>query len=341
MAHNLYMLGDEAAMMYVGEAPWHRLGTRLESPPTSKEAIQAAKLGWTVSKHQLYVRSGEGYRVATDHFVMVPDDRWGKEECPFFGVVGKDYTPLQNAQAFDFFDPVIAAGQATYETAGALGKGERIWVLAKMRNSMHVAGHDEVGKYLLLSNSHDGKSSVQVKFTPIRVVCQNTLNQAIESGRTYRVLHTPELWSRLKDVREILGLVEDRFAEIEAAFQAMAKIQMNGPRLEEYLSEVFPLPEEPRRQETAQERMAREKETCQVRALRERGTVLFENGKGNKELAVRGTLWAAYNGVVEMIDYHTCRREVNGWVSSLWFGERHFTKVRALRTATARLRDWG
>ena len=94
-------------------------------------------------------------------------------------MVSRRYTPLQNEEAFQFFDPIIGSEAASFETAGALGDGERIWTLAKMPDSMEVAEGDLCGKYLLLSNTHSGQGSVTIKFTAIRVVCQNTLMFAL------------------------------------------------------------------------------------------------------------------------------------------------------------------
>jgi len=122
---------------------------------------------------------------------------------------------LQNTEAFTFFDPIIHAGAAFYESAGALGKGERVWVLARVTSDHEIVPGDRISKYLLLSNSHDGKGAVHVKFTPVRVVCRNTLNQAIERGPTLRVAHTSSMKDRLKEVAEAVKRIDARFNELE------------------------------------------------------------------------------------------------------------------------------
>jgi phage/plasmid-like protein (TIGR03299 family) len=190
MAHELEIRNGEASMFYVNEVPWHGLGTRLSGPATAAEAIKAAKLDWTVAKVPLYAVQGETSVRVPDAYGVIREDLWGQPACPVLGIVGKHYTPLQNAEAFTFFDPIVGQNAAIYHTAGAIRDGERIWLLAKLPSQIVVVGDDVADKYLLLSNSHDGGSAVQVKFTPVRVVCNNTLTLALSSGPTIRVAHT-------------------------------------------------------------------------------------------------------------------------------------------------------
>ncbi len=159
MPHELQMQDGRAAMMYVGREPWHGLGTKLDRPATAAEAIKAARLDWTVSKKPLCA-GRDGHVLVPDRYAVVPDDRWGKQDCPIFGVVADSYKLLQNREAFRFFDPIVGEDAAVYHTAGALGQGERIWILAKLPSDIRVVGDDIAHKYLLLSNSHDGRSSV-------------------------------------------------------------------------------------------------------------------------------------------------------------------------------------
>src|SRR5438874_1994244 len=131
MAHNLHVEGGRARMMYVGEVPWHKLGTKLDSPPTSAEAIKAAKLNWRVKKVPLYAIDRGVVAPVPQRFAVVPEHRWSTPNCPVYGVVGAGYTPLQNSDAFEFFDEIVGARAAIYHTAGALDDGRRVWVLAK------------------------------------------------------------------------------------------------------------------------------------------------------------------------------------------------------------------
>lgn len=196
-----------------------------------------------------------------------------------------------------------------------------------MPDDIRVIGDDIVNKFLLLSNSHDGTSSVQVKFTPIRVVCENTLTMALSRGRTVRVAYTRNLRVRLRQAEDLLGIIRARFSDIETTFTNMATIQVGGDRLKEYLKLVFPDPANPENQ-TAK-RVAT--------AHRLRAEYFFAEGKGNRRNGVRGTLWAAYNGVTEMVDYRKTKQSDERRLGSIWFGKGYMIKARAYDIAEKKL----
>jgi phage/plasmid-like protein (TIGR03299 family) len=332
MSHDLCVTDGKAEMMYVGEMPWHGLGTRLEHPPrTAAEAIFAARLDWNVVKQQLYV--GDKHRPLPGQFAIVREDRWERNEDAIFGTVGQTYVPLQNMEAFTFFDPIIATKAAFYETAGALGKGERVWVMARLYGDMEIVPGDTVARYLLLSNSHDGTSSVQVKFTPVRVVCQNTLNQALDLGPTLRVAHNREMQRHLGDTAEAIAEICERFDELQTFFKKMVWVQMKTASLETYLAAVFPEPKrgkDDKRYERALKQMKRDRISAQK---------LFETGKGNDLPLVKGTLWAAYNGVTEYVDFARTTVGDGKWLDSVWFGEGCAIKTRACDLAVAAVNE--
>ena len=210
-------------MMYVGGVPWHGLGTVLDKPATAEEAIQAARLDWQVKKLPLYASEGDGSLLR----LPVPDKYAVARENSFdvLGVVGSSYTPVQNREAFAFFDPIVGKQAAIYHTAGALGKGERVWILAKLPDSIRVVGDDITDKFLLLTNSHDGTSSLQVKFTPVRVVCQNTLSLAInQGGAGIKISHHTDIHQRLKAAEKMLGIVHHQFDELADTFREMVQV---------------------------------------------------------------------------------------------------------------------
>ncbi len=306
------------------EAPWHGLGTALDKPATAAEAIKAARLDWTVRKVQLYAGDSFVRQEVRDQFALVRDDLWGQDGGAPLGIVGKDYKPLQNHEAFAFFDGIVGKGKAIYHTAGVLRNGQRVWMLAKLPGEIRVVGDDITEKYLLLSNNHDGHGTVQVKFTPIRVVCQNTLTMALSQGGCVRVAHTANLTERLAKAAKLLGIIDRRYASLAAGFQAMAQVQVNAERLDKYLAKVFPEPFDPK-DERAAARVARDRHWA---------AHFFVEGKEHRRPGVAGTLWAAYNGVTEYVDHRVGKEQTpDKRLNSIWFGDGYLAKARAYRVA--------
>jgi phage/plasmid-like protein (TIGR03299 family) len=330
MADRIYIDNGRASIMCVGAEPWHGLGITLDKPATAAQAIMAANLDWTVKKVPLYAwGDGIAYPMK-DTFTVVPEHRWGQENCPTYGIVAATYTPLQNRDAFEFFDLIVGEGAAIYHTAGALDDGRRVWVLAKLPSDITVAGKDIAKKYLLLSNCHDGSGSVQIKFTPVRVVCHNTLTMALEQGdRAIRVSHTRNIKERMADARLNLQLINTTYSQIERTFNGMAKVRMDETRLDKYVGLVFPEPKK---------RDARDIE--RVEKDRARACTLFTKGMGNQVPGVASTLWAAYNAVTEMVDHGRNRRTEGQHLEYIWFGGGSALKVRAFDHAKTLMTEW-
>jgi phage/plasmid-like protein (TIGR03299 family) len=317
-------------MMYVGDPPWHKLGTAVRRAATAEEAITAASLDWEVAKLPLFATNGQhGVRVA-GKYATVRADMVGRPDCGTFGIVDETYTPLQNREAFAFFDSIVRDQKAAiYHTAGALGRGERVWILAKLPDDIVVAGRDITNKFLLLTNNHDGRAGVRVMFTPIRVVCQNTLTLALSEGGVVSVPHLRDVHERLLKAAELLGVIRQRFDDLEETFNGFAAIQLGQEGLRKYLEAVFPDPHAP-------------DERAVTRAASDRlwSEHFFAEGEGNREPGVAGTLWAAYNGITELVDHRVSTvgnpeatnpglRRLN----NVWFGTGASVKARAYRVA--------
>ncbi len=317
MGHNLNEQNGRASMMYVGEVPWHKLGTKLDKPATSAEAVEAAGLGFVVERVPLKTDPHELF--ITTHFATVRTDT-----NQVLGVVGSRYLPIQNRDAFTTFDALVGEGEAIYHTAGALGKGERIWILAKLPDHIRVNGNDIVEKFLLLTNSHDGSSAVRVKLTPIRVVCENTLALALGGiEQEARICHIAHAEERLKKAHEILGLTNKLYSELEDIFAGMSAKKMTQTENEEFVKAVFP--ENPH----SIGYNGRQK-------VREKVFELIETGKGSE--MTRGTLWGTYNAVTEYVDH--CRLTTaadSSRLKSIWFGSGNMIKQRAFKVAGAML----
>lgn len=239
MAHNLNFNNRTGKYSFfsVQEKAWHNLGQIVEDYPTSAEAIEHAGLDYEVIKTPLYtkgsgiIETSQGIEIA-DSELHVPDyfANIRNDNNAVLGVVGKDYQIVQNREAFSFFDSIVGGGDGIlYETAGALGDGERIFITAKLPDYIRVGSGDDVTeKYIFLTTSHDGSGSITAAFTPIRIVCQNTLNASLRNmSNVLRIRHTSGAKQRLDDAHKVMGLANKFSTELEGIFNQWAKVKVN------------------------------------------------------------------------------------------------------------------
>jgi len=173
MSHELEIVNGEAQMAYAGDTPWHGLGVKVPADLSPIQMLDKAGLNWSVEKESLITSSG----------FAVPDKKAlvRSSDNKVLDIVGKDWNPVQNQEAFEFFDDFVSSGDMEMHTAGSLKGGQIVWALAKVKESFKVFGNDEVESYLLFSNPHRFGQSVDVRFTPIRVVCNNTLTLSLQT----------------------------------------------------------------------------------------------------------------------------------------------------------------
>jgi len=278
MAHHIE---ENDSMFFVGKTPWHGMGTELPRLATAAEAIEAANLSWHVYQEPVLTSAG----------VELSDKRLNirSDTGQPLGVVGTQYKILDNVDAFAFFDAVtMDPNGPKYETAGSLWNGRKVWMLAKMPDCIEVAPGDIVDPYILLSNTHDGSGAVRILETPVRVVCQNTLNAAHASqGRNIRIRHSGDMSFKVSEVQDALGIIRANFEATAELYKALARDYPTPDEVETVLNRLFP--------ETKSDRSTIQK--GRVRTLAAAGI-----GNGNK--AVEGTAWALYNGITELTDHH-------------------------------------
>lgn len=229
------MSANVETMFYVREKPWHGLGMEVSEAPASLDALVYAGLDWRVEQKEVYTEDGTpipGYKVnvrSTDHAAL--------------GIVSDRYKVVQNEDAFQFTDDLLGEG-VTYETAGALQGGRKVWLLARMPQRYVIAG-DEITPYMVFMNSHDGSSGVKVAMTPIRVVCQNTLNLALDSAkRIWAAKHTENILNRIHGARETLLLAEAYMGELGRGIDELSRIKLSDRKAMELMQEFFPVTEE-------------------------------------------------------------------------------------------------
>ncbi len=196
MAHMLEMVNDQAQMAYVGKTPWHGLGVKLEEGVTPQEMMVAAGLDWSVEKVNMYYGMQDEIKVEGKQALIRSTDQ------KLLDIVGVDWNPVQNSEAFNFFNEFCKAGQMSMHTAGSLFDGKRVWALAKIASDFELFNGDKVEGYLLFSNPHKFGQAVDIRFTPVRVVCNNTLtlslNQSVMNAvkLNHRKEFEPEVSSR-------------------------------------------------------------------------------------------------------------------------------------------------
>lgn len=310
------MAHEVEQMMYVGETPWHKLGKRFIEPPTLEEALVAAGLDWKVTTEKVFSASGE---------VLPALATRRSSDSRILGVVGPRYTPLQNTEAFDFFRPFIQSNEASIETAGSLRMGQKVFVLAKLKlDPMEIAKNDIVDKYVLLSNSHDGTLAVRVGFTPVRVVCANTMALAHNSkaSQLIRVRHSKNVVSNLEEIRNVMNLANAEFEATAEQYRVLASRQINQADLEKYVKLVFNSNKKLVEAEGNVDNLNNKRILNAIQPL-------FEQGRGNNLPGVRGTLWGAYNAVTEYLQYER-GDDAQVRLDAMWFGQSALLNKRAL-----------
>lgn len=247
MAHNLNFneQTNQYSFFSVKEKAWHGLGKIVQDYPTSREAIEFAGLNYVVDKYPLFTfTSDEAYTSALfkdegidksikipSHFATVRTDN-----NTVLGVVGKDYEVVQNIDAFSFFDSIVGGEGIQYETAGALGNGERIFITAKLPNYIKVGNNDLIEQYLFLTTSHDGYGSITAAFTPVRVVCANTLNAALRSHtNAVKIRHTANAKERLEQAHKVMGISNKLSVELEQLFNRWVKVRITDPEVKKLI----------------------------------------------------------------------------------------------------------
>jgi phage/plasmid-like protein (TIGR03299 family) len=337
------------AMLYVGETPWHKLGISLTTPPaTIAEAMALCGLDWHVTLRNLSTED----HTSVEHRAVRRDS-----DGRVLGVVGPRWRPIQNVEAFAPLQPFIDAGQCAIETMGSLFDGGRVWALARVnRDPMTIVPGDDVAKYMLLANGHDGSMTMRVGFTPVRVVCQNTLSMSIAKNagsKLIRIRHTQGAQKALADVCATIDMANAGFEATADQYRALARKQVNAADLRSFIKVVFPPPPAP---PPAPAKRPSEPEivvnVCDTPALQSildanytgqsavAGSVtleeiadetsrdkdarcvsileeLFVHGQGNAMAGVRGTAWAAYNAVSEYVT-HSRGRSDEGRANALF-----------------------
>lgn len=304
MAHsiNFNEQAGQHSFFSVKEKAWHGLGQIIEGYPTSAEALKFAGLDYEVVKRRLFTFDNKNQAADEDTEIKLPE-----VEVPDFfatirtdneavlGVVGKDYEVVQNKDAFSFFDAIVGGDGIQYETAGALGSGERIFITAKLPDYIRVGNNDLLEQYLFLTTSHNGSGSIMAAFTPVRIVCNNTLNAALRNqSNAIRIRHTINAKDRLEQAHKLMGISDRLSAQLGGIFNHWAKVRISDAEVRKLIRMAL-VPNKEVLQ-SIQEGREDELSAC----FRNMSEAAFEYALSNESQQLettKGTVFGVYNAV--------------------------------------------
>ena len=306
MAHNV------ETMAYAGELPWHGLGKRVLPDLTPEQMMEEAGLNWTVKKVKAYARiGGKSVYVGQDALVRSSDNS-------ILDTVSGAWNPNQNADAFAFFNEFIENASAEMHTAGSLQNGKIVWALAKVNESFELFKGDKIDAYLLFCNPHKFGQSIDVRFTPIRVVCNNTLTLSLSSKEDNQVRVTHRKVFDADKVKELMGIASNKLASYKEMATLLGSKRYTAESLIDYFNNVFPVI-------TEKSDSKREMSKSGKAAL-----VAIDEQPGRQ--FAPGSWWQAANAVTYVID-HKVGREADSRLASSWFGQNRQVKLRAMEKA--------
>ena len=328
-------------MAYAGEVPWHGLGVQVDSNLTPEEMLVQAGLDWTVSKRDIFTYDNadpdkaDDLIMAPNHSLLVRDS-----DNQIFGPCGPKFIPTQNRDAFTFFKKFTDAGNMTMETAGSLKDGRQIWGMAKVDESFTLPGDDRILGNLLVSVSHEWGKSNEIRFTPVRVVCNNTLSMALadKTQPHFKMPHTKVFDQDLiVSAEQALGLASNRMKEYKEAAEFLCSRKYNKDTVVSYLADLM------------QPKLALEQKilenTKNEKAYVARATMLDEFQRTPSKMyealelqpganlkSSQGTWWGAMNAVTFVVD-HKWGHDRDEAMHNAWFGARASLKTRAMSKA--------
>ena len=316
MSHEVEMVDGVAQMAYAGEKPWHGLGVEVSNDLTPDQIMRKAGLDWSVEKVPLYFTNRGGKAVSVNKQALVRST-----DQKVLDVIGDDWNPVQNEDAFEFFSEYVLAGDMEMNTAGSLKGGKNVFALAKVKESFSILGEDQVDSYLLFSNPHEYGKAIDVRFTPVRVVCNNTLTFSLQSKSKNFVKLNHRTKFDADMVKQQMGLASEKFAKYKEMAEFLSTKKFSVESLINYYNEVFP-------HTYSKDKEVKVMEDLTKNAKAAMDVLYTQPGANFGE----GTWWQALNSVTYMTD-HTMGRNAETRLQSAWFGQNQARKVKAVNKA--------
>ena len=299
-------------MAYAGELPWHGLGVKVIDDLTPEQMMQKAGVDWSVEKQDLVTAGGSTVK-SKQALVRLSDGE-------VLDIVGKGWNPVQNAEAFNFFEEYVRAGDMQMHTAGSLNGGKMVWALAKTNESFELFNGDVTENYFLFSNPHEFGKAIDIRMTPIRVVCNNTLTLSLsqDSNAMLKVNHRKEFDS--SEVKEQMGIAKEKMEQYKSMAEFLGSKRYTSENIVQYFNEVFGSP-------------AKKKVDGVLPFTSNNAKVAIENldTQPGANFA-QGSFWNAFNTVTYMAD-HVQGRETSSRMESSWYGRNRRVKLTALDKA--------
>jgi phage/plasmid-like protein (TIGR03299 family) len=307
-------------MAYAGQLPWHGLGTKVSENISVDDMMKEAGLDWEVQKVPAYADLN-GTRIHSGHDMLVRTS-----DNTALDMVTGNWNPVQNAEAFDFFREFVEAGDMEMHTAGALQDGKRVWCLAKVKDDFTIGGKDLVESYLLLTNPHMYGRAVDIRFTPIRVVCNNTLTLSLGQKGDYQVSMSHKKAFNAAEAKNLLGVAKDKMSQYEEMAKFLNVKRWTDETVKAYFATVFPNTNPNAKNKTFP--IAEFDKYASKNAKRALEVMPIQPGADMGA----GSFWQAYNAVTYLTD-HELGRNADSRLASAWYGLNKVKKVKALETA--------
>jgi len=304
-------------MAYSGQVPWHGLGVPVSNDLTPAQMQEKAGLNWNVREVESFIEY-DGKRMPTGQKSLVRET-----DGKILTNVGENWNPVQNDKAFEFFSEFVLSGDMEMHTAGSLKGGQMVWALAKVKDSFTINGRDRVDSYLLFSNPHQYGKSIDIRFTPIRVVCNNTLTFSLDSKSSASVKVGHRVEFDADAAKKAIGIAKDKMETYSDVAQFLSGKRLNQDTYIEYLNTVFPRTSDKRVQDKA----------LSVDTLSRNAKLAYDvlETQPGAEYG-EGSWWQAFNSVTFITDHVQGRNEDNRLYSS-WFGGNQVRKTNALKKA--------
>lgn len=315
MAHEVEMINGVAQMAYAGEKPWHGLGTEVSNDLTPEQMMVKAGLDWDVREVESFIEvNGEKIKTGQKSLIRSSDNK-------VLTNVGKGWNPVQNSEAFQFFAEYVLAGDMEMHVAGSLKEGKNVFVLAKVKESFSILGDDQVDNYLLFSNPHEYGKAIDVRMTPVRVVCNNTLTLSLQtsSNNSIKLNHRSKFDPDM--VKQQMGLAHEKFAQYKQMAEFLSTKRFSVESLMNYYNDVFPHTYSKGKEVKSVEDLTKNAKAAMDVLYTQPGAQYAE-----------GSWWQALNSVTYLTD-HQMGRSADSRMQSAWFGQNQARKLVAVNKA--------